>query len=152
MPCFVQVIPSVLVAYAMVVICVELTASYHMRKSLALSFSTTRGPALPKSKPAGPLRTNGFWGLRVSMPEGSPAGGLLGQLPAPAGVTVIVAELVAEPPAPVHDKVNVAVTLIVAVTCVPLIERLPDHAPEAVQSVAPVELQVSVAVPAPEIA
>ena len=78
-------------------------------------------------------------------------GGLLGQLVPPPGVTVTVAELDALPPAPVHDKLKVEVALIVPVDSDPLVSRLPDQVPEAVQAVAPVVLQVRVEDPAPEI-
>ena len=62
-----------------------------------------------------------------------------------AGVTPIVADEVAVPPAPVHAKVYVVVAVGVT-PCVPLIALLPVQPPEAVHAVALVDDQVSVEV------
>jgi hypothetical protein len=51
------------------------------------------------------------------------------------------------PPAPVQVRVNLVVAVKPEVLCVPLIDSLPVHPPEAVQAVASVEDQVKVDVP-----
>ena len=57
--------------------------------------------------------------------------------------TVTTAEAFADPPDPVHVRVKVLLAAVSApVLAEPAVARLPDHAPEAVQDVASVELQV----------
>jgi hypothetical protein len=65
-----------------------------------------------------------------------------------AAVTVTVAELLLEPPSPVHNSVNILLAAVsTAEVAVPAVARLPDHAPEAVQPVVSVLDQVSIVVP-----
>ena len=47
-------------------------------------------------------------------------------------------------PAPVHVKVNVLFVVSAPLLTLPLVARIPDHAPDAVHEVASVELQVNV--------
>jgi hypothetical protein len=61
-------------------------------------------------------------------------------------VTVTVADCDAEPPAPVHVRVNFVFDVRAIVTCVPLVACAPDQPPDAVHAVALVELQISVEV------
>jgi len=58
-------------------------------------------------------------------------------------VIVIVAEREMEPPSPEQSRVNVLSTVNAPVGCEPLTALAPDHAPEAVQLVTLVPLQVS---------
>jgi len=58
--------------------------------------------------------------------------------------TVTVEDCVALPPLPVQLKVKVPVLVNAPVDCEPLVALVPNHAPEAVQSVASVDDQVSV--------
>ena len=67
-------------------------------------------------------------------------------------VTDTVADCAALPPAPVHVNVNVEFAVSAPVEAVPLVASLPLHAPDAVQEVALVEDQVSVALPPDRIA
>lgn len=55
-----------------------------------------------------------------------------------------VTERSADPPAPVHDSVNVLVAVSVGVSSLPALALFPAHAPDAVHPVAFVLLQVSV--------
>jgi hypothetical protein len=65
-----------------------------------------------------------------------------------AAFTVSVAALLAEPPAPVHVSVYVAVPVLAGVSvAVPLVACVPLHAPLAVHEVAFVDDHVSVAFP-----
>jgi hypothetical protein len=63
-----------------------------------------------------------------------------------AGPVAIVtrAECVADPAVPVQVNVNVALLVKDPVLCEPDVAFVPDHAPEAVQAVAFVDVQVSV--------
>jgi hypothetical protein len=63
-----------------------------------------------------------------------------------AAVTVTVADCDAEPPEPLQLSEYVDVVFIAPVLSVPNVDFVPDHAPDAVQEVALVELQESVAV------
>jgi hypothetical protein len=62
-------------------------------------------------------------------------------------VTATVADCWVVPPAPVQDRVKVALAVSAPVDCEPLRAMPPDQAPEAVQLVAEVEDHVSVALP-----
>jgi hypothetical protein len=62
-------------------------------------------------------------------------------------LTETTAEDCAEPPLPAHDRLNVDVEASAPVDCEPLGAFEPPHAPDAVQLVAFVELQVSVEAP-----
>jgi hypothetical protein len=66
------------------------------------------------------------------------------------GVTVTIMNPIVLPPVPVHTSVNVLVVVRAPVDWLPFIALVPDQAPEAVQVVAFVEDQVSVADP-PEV-
>jgi hypothetical protein len=54
---------------------------------------------------------------------------------------------VALPPEPLQERVNVVVALSAPVLALPLVGSLPDHPPEAVQLLALVEDQLSIADP-----
>ncbi len=60
-----------------------------------------------------------------------------------ANGTFMVVDRAIDPPVPVQVKVYVEVTVGVT-TCVPDVALVPDQAPEAMQEVALVELQMSV--------
>ena len=61
-----------------------------------------------------------------------------------AAFTVTVTERCAEPPAPVHESVNVLLWFSTGLCSEPEVTLFPAHAPEAVHPVALVEDQVSV--------
>jgi hypothetical protein len=61
------------------------------------------------------------------------------------GAMMTLADAAPVPPGPVHVSVYAVPMVMVAWSCVPLVARDPDHAPEAVQAVASVVDQVSVA-------
>jgi hypothetical protein len=61
-----------------------------------------------------------------------------------AVVTLTVALLAALPPVPLHVSVNVEFAVNAPVLCEPDVDFVPDHAPDAVQLVALVELHVNV--------
>ena len=56
-------------------------------------------------------------------------------------LTVTVADSLADPPSPVHDKLYDDVAVSPPVLCDPEVAFVPDHAPEAEHVVASVELQ-----------
>ena len=62
-----------------------------------------------------------------------------------AGLTVTLVDWEALPPAPVQESVYVASAVLAPVDCAPLVGSAPDQAPEAVQEVALVADQLSVA-------
>ena len=68
-------------------------------------------------------------------------------LPVAACVTVTVTFSLAEPPVPVQVRVYVVDAWRAAVDDEPLVPRVPDQPPDAVQEVALVEDQVSVDLP-----
>jgi hypothetical protein len=78
-------------------------------------------------------------GLAVSNTVGGGGGGGV------VGITWIVTELSAEPPAPVQIKAKLVVTFRAGVTAVPLVLLGPVHPPEAVHELAFVEDHVRVA-------
>jgi hypothetical protein len=61
--------------------------------------------------------------------------------------TVTVADCVADPPAPVQVSSNSVVLVKVPVDIVPRVATLPCQPPEAVQAVAPADVQVRVELP-----
>jgi hypothetical protein len=63
------------------------------------------------------------------------------------GTTVTVTDWLSLPPLPVHESVYVVVADSAGVACVPFVALAPVQPPEAMQLVAFVELQVSIAVP-----
>jgi hypothetical protein len=84
--------------------------------------------------------TNALLGL-------SPLLGKLSPVVAPEPVTDTVVEPLVDPPLPVHVSENVLVAVSAAVTSLPLVALAPLHEPPAEQLVAPVDDQLSVAVP-----
>lgn len=64
--------------------------------------------------------------------------------------TVTVADWFAEPPDPVHVKVNVVFAVRFPVLCEPEVALAPDQPPNALHEVAFVEFQISVAAPPEE--
>ena len=67
--------------------------------------------------------------------------------PATTGLTFTVTDLLALPPAPLQVSVKVVVALSAPVLELPLVGSLPDQPPEAVQLLALVEDQLSIADP-----
>jgi hypothetical protein len=83
-------------------------------------------------------------GLDVSKAVGAAGGG--GGVPPAVTVTVVLATAGVVPLAPEQVNVNVLVALSAPVTTLPPVDCVPLHAPDAVQAVALVEVQVSVVV------
>ncbi len=83
-----------------------------------------------------PLMTLNGFATRLTVGAGVPA------------ATVTVTDCCVVPPAPVQLKLNILLAAVSApLLTVPEVARLPDHAPLAVQPVAPVEDQVSAELP-----
>jgi hypothetical protein len=89
--------------------------------------------------------------VRVALPPLATLVGFAVNVTVGAGtelVTVTVTDLLALPPSPAQASVNVLLAAVSApVLAVPLVARLPDHAPEAVQLVALVDDHVSELLP-----
>ena len=69
-------------------------------------------------------------------------------MPAGAGAAILTAtERVVLPPAPVHERVYDAPAVMFDMFWLPTVALVPDHPPDALQEVAPLELHVSVTDP-----